>query len=194
MPRRKPVPAAVALELFGGFAEELEAPQAPAAPALELDEAAPSRDGGIAFLDEADYREAAEEAAASSVAVLELREFPIRWFLELPLGSRLELELEGEAFVVATDKAAHGRALEEGVPTFAGGELLAIALAAKNDRLFGNELRDELARKRANPKHRTTPQAVLGALPVERCEPLEGFTFRDLEARLRVELVDVAIG
>ena len=198
--RRKP--AALALELFGRFNDE--APDEAAAGAGGRENGAELEEG-VRLEDVAPRRREARRPILGTsggdtggrsvpVAVLELRALAVEAYLAMPLGSALRFEADGLPFVASTSKAAHGRALEEGVPAFAGGELRALALAAKNDRLWGDELRDELERKRRRPRHRTTPAAVLGALAIEKCDALEGYTFRELEERLAVELVAVEVG
>ncbi len=97
------------------------------------------------------------------VAVAEVRAFEIAHLVRLGAIS-LHCAFEGARFLITTSRDAYARAREKNIPTFVGGELLAIAHAAQNDRMFAIHFRDVLRRKTENDSWRLTPRQALGII------------------------------
>jgi len=118
--------------------------------------------------------------------------FPAKYLPKLPLGFALHCEANGARFVFTTSKDAYQRALEERTPVFVGGELIAVAHAAQNDRLYAEHFAEVLERKRdpLGATVRVTARELLGAINVESLEPLR-WTFGRVLEQIGARLVRV---
>lgn len=95
----------------------------------------------------------------------------------------------GAAFVITTSRSAFARAKSSGVPVFVGGELIALAMGAQNDRVFPCHVEAFVARKTRNPGWRLTNGEAIG---ISNAEPLT-WTFAELCERIGVALEGVEV-
>lgn len=134
----------------------------------------------------------AAQHGVGDVMVREVLGFPVEHFPRLPVATTLHGKTKGgAAFVVTTSRAAYSAARDRGEPVFVGGELLAIAAAAQNDRMFAKHFEDAVARKKKTPDWRVTNALALGAEFVATV-PLT-WDFARVFARLDARLVKVEV-
>jgi hypothetical protein len=112
--------------------------------------------------------------------VRELLAFPVALFPKLgkPATSLHAVTASGRAFVVTSSRAEYARARERRVPVFVGGELLAFAGAARNDRMSSADFERFVERKSAAGDWRLTDEIAFAGMwgareelkdSIERC-------------------------
>jgi len=127
-----------------------------------------------------------------AVAVREVLGFPVAFFSKLPLATTLHgVTSRGVSFRVTTSKAAYAQARDERVPVFVGGELLALASAAQNDRMFEGDFERIVERKSKAGEWRLTDGHAFAGMCGER-EALDG-VFGAMFARLGATLLRVEV-
>lgn len=133
-------------------------------------------------------------APEPSLAVRELQGFDPRLLPALPLATTLVCRpASGDGqLVVTTSKPAYEAAKAHGVPVFAGGELLALSLAAEHERASPAAMAEWCAHKAEDPAWRLTSEVAIGGA-VGSFEP----EYRTLGQTLRaygLELIEVCVG
>jgi len=154
---------------------------------------APDDERGVETASGAHASTSPPQPRESSVAVREVLGFEVGLFSRLPAATSLRCAAGDVEFVITTSKAAYVAAREAGVPVFVGGELLALAHAAHNDRMWPADMRAALQRKRASNAWRLTPAHAFAGMPIANADPLAHATFGDVFERLDVRLLEVEV-
>ena len=117
----------------------------------------------------------------------------------MPVATTLVCESSaGALFHITTSRAAYEQARADGWPVFAGGELSAMAAAARNDRAWAPQLAEWLTRKATEPAWRLTmADALAGWVPPHEPDARgfitvpDAWTIGQVFRRLGVTLVGV---
>ncbi len=132
------------------------------------------------------------EAQQMPIGVREVMQFGVAHFPKLPLATTLQCKVVGFGFWITTSKESYALALAEGVTVLVGGELLALAHAAQNDRVHVAGFLDVLVRKQKRPQWRVTPTQAFGGMPLGNAAPLR-WTFEEFFKHVGAWLVDVEV-
>lgn len=113
------------------------------------------------------------EPSPVCVAVTELLAFNPRFIPQLPLPTTLLCRRQdgGGLMVATTSRAAYEAARAAGVTVFAGGEFLAMVVAAENERGTPAELARWCKRKAAEPAWRLTQDAAMSGVEPDATAP-----------------------
>ncbi len=128
--------------------------------------------------------------------VHEVNGYPLRLLAQLPVGCTATLVCRvfetGARVVLTTARAAYARARELGLPTFVGGELGLLALAAEHDRAGPAQVRTWLERKREVPTWKLDGHVAIG--DVHEALAPKGWNVERVLAVLGMDLIAVGAG
>lgn len=136
--------------------EPAAAPEAPAEPPAPPDESTPqpAPRGALATPPR-------PIPPASGVPGADVRQCPAALFPKMG-ASTLRVRIGNEEVAFTTSRKGFAQAKSEKLAVFVGGELIALAHAAQNDRVWPNDFRIFIKRKKRSPSWRLTPQQAFG--------------------------------
>lgn len=126
---------------------------------------------------------------ASGARGADVASFPAALFPKAS-ATTLRVRIQGEDVAFTTSRKGFAQAKADKLAVFVGGEFIALAHAAENDRVWPNDFRAFVKRKHRSPRWRLTPQQAFGCYI--NATPLT-WTIGEVLERIGATLVDCEV-